>query len=384
MRGAVFWIVMAQFLGTSSWFSGNVAAAELAREWSLSATGRGLLLTSVQMGFIVGTLLIGLSGLADRFSASRFFTASAVLASLANLGFATASDGIVLGAAFRFFTGVSLAGIYPLGMKLIVGWAPHQKGSALGWLVGALTLGTASPHLLQTVGQSWSWQGVVLASSALTLAAAVIVGCLGDGPTPPRPAPIHWGRILDAFRTPKFRASAFGYFGHMWELYAFWFLVPQFIEHVGINHPSAWSFAVMACGAIGCVVGGFFSRRISSPSVAAASLAISGICCLLFPLTASWPTSARIVLLASWGLTVVADSPQFSAISAQVCPPSSIGAALATQNGIGFALTALSIQTVAAWSDVTSASWILLPGPVLGLLAMRPLFRQNGLTLAPN
>jgi predicted MFS family arabinose efflux permease len=377
MRGAIVIIVLAQLLGTSSWFSGNVAAAEVAREWSLSDSGRGLLLTSVQFGFIVGTLFIGLSGLADRFTASRLFACSAVVAAATNLVFAWLSRGIVSATLFRFCTGAALAGVYPLGMKLIVGWAPQQKGAALGWLVGALTLGTASPHLIRALGQSWTWQITVLTSSGLTLCAGVIVWALGDGPTPPRPVPMNWGEVLRAFRVPAFRASALGYFGHMWELYAFWFLVPQLVQHLAVASVNAWSFAVMGCGAIGCVIGGIASRRVGSPRVAAAALAVSAVCCVVFPLTNTCPNGWRLLLLTIWGTAVVADSPQFSAISAQTCPPASVGAALAVQNGIGFGITVAAIQIAATWSDIATVPWLLAPGPILGLVALRPLLLKK-------
>src|SRR5262249_26871585 len=182
MTRALAIIGLAQLLGASSWFRGNAAAAGLATRWKLGDAERGLLLTAVQFGFIAGTLGISLTGLADAFPASRIFAASALLAALANAGFALLSEGIVGATAFRFLTGLALAGVAPLGRKLVVGWAPQRKGEALGWVVGALTLGTASPHLVRGLGQNWPWQAVVLTSSALTLAAGVMVLRLGDGP----------------------------------------------------------------------------------------------------------------------------------------------------------------------------------------------------------
>ncbi|MCX7700332.1 MAG: MFS transporter [Gemmataceae bacterium] len=377
MRGVLFLIVLAEFFGTSSWFSGNAAMAELSTEWSLSSAGRALLLTSVQLGFIVGTLGISLSGLADRFRASRIFAASAVLAAGANLAFAWMSDGLPGAAAFRFLTGLFLAGIYPLGMKLAVGWMPRQKGEALGWLVGALVLGTASPHLIRAAGQDWPWRNVVTAATVLTLLAAGIVLWLGDGPSPPRPVPLRWGGVLRAFGRTRFRAAALGYFGHMWELYAFWFLVPQLIRSSGQPEVSLGSFIVMAMGALGCVLGGIVARRLGSGVVAATALSVSGTCCFVFPLSEDWPGGLRIGLLLIWGLAVVADSPQFSAISAQSCPPDLVGAALAVQNGLGFAITIAAIQLVSAWPSSETVSWLLAPGPVLGIVGMMPLFRRR-------
>jgi MFS family permease len=376
MTRALAIIVLAQLLGTSSWFSGNAAAVELAGRWGLGDFERGLLLTAVQLGFIAGTLAISLSGLADAFPASRIFAASALVVALANAGFALLSDGIIGATAFRFLTGLALAGVYPLGMKLVVGWAPERKGEALGWLVGALTLGTASPHLVRGLGQDWPWQYVVLTSSALTLAAGAMVLALGDGPNRAPPTPPNWGRVLTAFSRPAFRASALGYFGHMWELYAFWFLVPPLIGGSPGPAASLAAFAVIGIGAAGCIAGGLLSQRLGSPAVAAAALVVSGICCLTFPII---PPELKFGLLLIWGFAVVADSPQFSAISAKAAPPDAVGAALAVQNGIGFAITVAAIQICAQLLPTfgLELAWLLAPGPALGLLAMRPLFHHS-------
>jgi predicted MFS family arabinose efflux permease len=381
MIRALALIVLAQFLGTSSWFSGNSAAGDLARLWDLSEVGRGLLLTSVQVGFIVGTLAIALSGLADAFPSSRIFTVSAVSAA-ANAGFALLSHDLASAAAFRFATGLALAGVYPLGMKLVVCWAPQWKGPALGWLVGALTVGTASPHLIRALGENWPWQTVVLASSGLTVAAGAIIAWLGDGPNPPLPAPAKWGGVLSVFRIREFRSSALGYFGHMWELYAFWFLAPRLVETAiggGTGAGAIWSFAVIGIGGIGCVLGGMISQRRGSHWVAAVALAVSGICCLAFPFLINLPAGTKFAILLVWGLSVVADSPQFSAISARACPTEQVGAALAVQNGIGFAITVVAIQFATwQWPDLREKTiWLLAPGPILGLIGMMPLFRPN-------
>jgi predicted MFS family arabinose efflux permease len=386
MTRALGIIVLAQLLGTSSWFSGNSAAAELAGRWGLGDAERGLLLTAVQIGFIAGTLGISLSGLADAFPASRIFAASALLAALANAGFALLSDGIASATAFRFVTGLALAGVYPLGMKLVVGWAPERKGAALGWLVGALTLGTASPHLVRGLGQNWPWQAVVLTSSGLTLAAAVMVLALGDGQRQSPPMPPNWGRVLTAFHRPAFRASALGYFGHMWELYAFWFLVPQLIgEVIGteVGEVALRAFAVIGVGAAGCIFGGTLSQRLGSHVIAAVALCMSGACCVAFPLLGDVPSEVKFGVLLVWGFAVVADSPQFSALSARACPPESVGAALAVQNGLGFAITVAAIQLCAwQWPELgPRVAWLLAPGPVLGLLVMRPLFAHSRLSI---
>ena len=380
-------IVLAELLGTSLWFSANAAFDDLAAAWHLQRSDLGTLTVAVQAGFIVGTLLLSLTGLADRFPASRIFASSAVVGALANGALAFFAGDVAQAVVCRAITGLALGGVYPLGMKLVVSWEPHRAGEALAWLVGMLTFGTALPHAIHAAGAGLPWQQVVATSSVLALVAAAMIFTLGDGPSLPQAARggrLRWGAVLQLARLRAFRSSALAYFGHMWELYAFWTVTPSLVvlvlrERAGAGTTAAaWSFAVIAAGGFGCIVGGAFSRRYGSAAVAAVALATSLACGLVFPFVAAGAALGVAVLLL-WGVAVVADSPQFSALSAKACPPDLVGSGLAIQNSAGFAITLVSIHAAASLIGTWDAwiAWLLVPGPLLGLIALAPLLRTS-------
>jgi MFS family permease len=381
-RFAVPVVVLAQLCGTAVWFAGTAAVPDLSARWQLSPADAAGLTTVVQLGFIAGTLLLAATALADRVPAHRLFCASAFAAAAANLGFAYLSTDLPTALIFRIVTGLSLAGVYPVGMKLAVGWAGPRAGAALGWLVGALALGTATPFLLRGGDLSPGWQEAAAVGSGLAAGGGLLVLVLGPGPHRKPGAAVRWGAVWAAVRAPRFRASALSYFGHCWELYAVWALGPTLAGLVLRGEPGdrlslLTAGGLIGCGAVGCVLGGVWSQRIGGAKVAAAALTVSGLMCLVTPLLPQLPTGIGLGLLVVWGLTVVADSPQFSALSAANCPPEAVGSGLAAQNAVGFAITVAAVQlTAALWEHLGAFTpWVLAPGPVLGLLALRPLLK---------
>lgn len=377
-------IIFAQFTGTSLWFAGNAVLPDLQMEYGLPEGALGGLTSAVQLGFITGTLLYAILMLADRFSTSRVFLFSAMLGALFNLGIGAVTEGYASILALRFLTGLFLAGIYPVGMKIAADWYAADLGKALGYLVGALVLGTAFPHLLRFTAAEVPWQRVMQGTSFLAVMGGLLIWWLiPEGPYRRSGTAFKPAAIIAIFRIPDFRAAALGYFGHMWELYAFWAFVPVIVLARFPELPPAstalFAFGVIGVGAIGCILGGYWSLRTGSAKVAYVMLLISGLLCLASPLLFQLPGWAFTALLFLWGFAVVGDSPQFSTLVARNAPPESRGSALTIVNSIGFAMTIFSIQGLTFLSQywgISNSLWILFLGPVLGLTATRRLFRS--------
>ena len=380
-------IVLAQFAGTSLWFAGNAVMPDLQRQWHLAPSALGSLTAAVQLGFIAGTLAFAWFAWADRFPARVLFCVSALLGAAANLLVWLAASGLLSLVLFRFLTGFFLAGIYPVGMKIAVAWYRKNIGEAIGYLVGALVLGTAFPHLLKALGRSLPWPGVIVAVSVLSaLGGLLLLALVPEGPHLPPGRPLEGGALRVMFRCPDFRRACFGYFGHMWELYTFWTFVPPLL--VAYAHDRArsdirvslWAFAVIAAGASGCVIGGIISRRFGSLNVAAGQLTLSGLFCLLAPLLFLAPPPLFFASLILWGVFVVGDSPQFSALAARTAPAEKVGSALTIMNCIGFALTILSIQAFNYLRDfipLQNLLPLLVLGPAFGLVNLWRLRRNE-------
>ncbi|MEZ4964971.1 MAG: MFS transporter [Saprospiraceae bacterium] len=378
-------IVFAQFAGTSLWFAGNAISGELQQAFALAPRAVGDLTSAVQLGFITGTFLFALLTLSDRFSPGLVFLVSALAGAAANLCLFLLADGLSGLLFFRFATGFFLAGIYPVGMKISADWHEKGLGKALGYLVGALVLGTAFPHLLKVFSGALPWKTTLLAISCLAASGGILLYLTVPNGPYRRPAPrFEWNAIPRIFSDRGFRAAAFGYFGHMWELYAFWAFVPAFItayqtlHEVPFANTSFWAFTTIAAGAAGCIAGGYHSLRIGSPKVAFYMLSISGAFCLLSPLLFHLPAWLFLLLLIVWGFAVVGDSPQFSSVVARSAPSEYVGTALTIVNCIGFGITIFSIQLLN--SNAVALEWrflLLLPGPVFGLWHMRRSIRSG-------
>ena len=357
-------LVLAQLAGTSPWFAVNAVMPDLQAAFGWGAAAVGTLTAALQLGFIAGTLVFAVRVVADRFPARRVFLLCAGAAAGCTLAaMASAADFTAL-RVWRALTGFFLA------------------GTALGWLVGALVLGSASPHALRALGAAWPWQGVFLAvAAAAVLAGLLVMWLVPEPPVRSGLAVLRLSALASLWRDRLVRASVLGYFGHMWELYTVWVLMPLLLATrlASSTAVSWWAFVALGAGAFGCVLGGLVARRRGSAPVARLNLALSGLCCLAAPWLLTAPLPLFLAWLVLWGVTVAGDSPQFSALTAANAPREAVGSVLTLSNSIGFAISVVSIELFVRLAQTVPLAnllpWLAL-GPLLGLLAMRPLMQR--------
>jgi MFS family permease len=373
----------AELLGMSVWFSASALVPQLRAAWGLSATEAGWLTTVVQLGFVAGTAAAAILNLADLVPSRSYFAISALAAAACNVALLGA-DGFAPALALRFGTGFFLAGVYPPAMKMIATWYKDGRGFAIGTIVGALTVGKATPYLVHGLGSLTIASVVVTTSLAALVGGVLVLVWYRDGPHSFERRPFAWDLVGAVWRGRETRLAIFGYLGHMWELYAMWAWIAAFLAAgAGLAPRGAdvFGFAAIAAGGIGCVAGGKLADRWGRERLTIWSMTLSGACAALIGLVAGSPQLAVAVAIL-WGFAVVADSAQFSALVTELAPPHAVGTALTLQTSLGFLLTMVSIQLVPRLSDALGWRWafvVLAGGPALGILAMNRLRRLRRL-----
>src|SRR5215212_4064687 len=369
----------AELLGMALWFSGSAVVPALTLEWRLSPSQISWLAIAVQLGFVAGTLISATLNLPDIISTRHLFTISSFLGAAVNVIFGLYVNDPQTAILLRFVTGVCLAGVYPPGMKIMATWFRERRGMALGVLVGALTLGKATPYLVNAIGSA-NWHTNILFVSILAAVGGLIVlFFVEDGPYALPPAKFDMSQIVKVFSNRSVRLASFGYFGHMWELYGMWIWIPVMIRsslalrNADPELAEIGSFVVIGAGAIGCVVAGLLADRVGRTLVTSWAMAISGTCCLVIGLLYAGNPILLLLVAAIWGATVVADSAQFSSCVTELGDPQYIGTALTIQMCIGFLLTTISIELIPKIERAYGwgyAFMILAPGPVFGVISM--------------
>jgi MFS family permease len=379
------WLSLAMFFGMTLWFSATAANAPIVAEFRLSPAETAWLTMAVQGGFVLGTLLSAMLNLPDIVNPRRLFAIGCMIAAGANASLVRA-DGAVGLIALRMATGAALAWVYPPGMKIASGWFVQRRGAALGVLIGALTVGSAFPHLLASASATLDWRTLMLAASALAVAGGMlVVGAVRDGPYVASSARFDPGAVARVFAHRPTRLATLGYLGHMWELYAVWTWIAAyasaslgFVSGATPSSPagSAVAFVTIGSGALGSAAAGMFADRIGKARVATWAMLVSGACCAAAGFVFRAPPVVLFVFAVVWGVAVVADSAQLSALVAQYSPREHVGTALTIQTCTGFLLTMASIRLLPIAAQTIGWQWVflcLVPGPFLGAWALRGL-----------
>lgn len=378
----MFIIVFAQFCCTSLWFAGNGVMSELITNFKLHENVLGHLTSVAQFGFILGTIIFAILNIPDRFSPSKVFLICAIMGALCNLEIIYKNNTFTSLIVFRFATGFFLAGIYPVGMKIAADYFNKGLGKSLGFLVGALVLGTAFPHLAKELTSTLSWIYVILTTSTLAVLGGFLIFILvPDGPYRKAAQQFNLSAFWEVFEQRKFRSAALGYFGHMWELYAFWAFVPMILKLFAINHQEVHfnvpllSFIIISTGGASCIIGGFLAQKLGTVKIARYALGTSGLCCLISPFVFLYANEYLFLgFLVIWGASVIADSPLLSTLVANSVKAEIKGTALTIVNCIGFSITIFSIQLLNSLQSYINPMYIytfLAIGPILGLIALR-------------
>ena len=388
-------ITITTFAGTSLWFAGNAVVRDLQKAWVLGDSIVAYITSSVQVGFIVGTAIFAVTGIADQYPPGRVFCICCLIGAFFNASIYLFAFGLSQLLFLRFLIGFCLAGIYPLSLKIARGWYDAGLGFAMGCVVCALALGTAFPHLIKGAGGSLPWGATLMAVSVIAALGGIgMWWFIPDGPLLKKGVKFNPQMIVEIYRDCYYTQASLGYFGHMWEQYSFWGFLPTMIDNfadvhnIGNVNISIATFFIITAGALGSLVTGWGTKYMTNSFAAIANIGISGFCGIVHPIFYGYNSFfLYICLLLLWGWTVSADSPQFSALASRACKQELLGTALTVYNCIGYFMTVVSIQlcqTFARYLSMQYVSWIIALGPIVGTFTIASRVAREGMWIIPD